>query len=197
MSDDSGGRVAILCPEGEDRAPYEAAITHGGGHPAVISHDRWDASAGGLLIIGETPFITVPPALLAALQAGVPVLGAAHGMHALNIALGGKPPVAVPEPDGKNGKRAVFISPGAKLSYTIAGSGWVAVPLSNLTGIRPAELAPGMMASCYGEDGFIAAFEKPGRNWVIGVQWDAHRIEALPKGFDSLLLALCERAEGE
>ena len=132
-----------------------------------------------------------------AIAAGVPVLGVAHGMHALNTALGGKPPVDVPQPEGKNGKHTVFISPGAKLSYTITGSGWVSVPFSNVTGIRPGELAPGLLASCYREDGFLAAFEMPGRNWVIGVQWDAHKIDSLPKGFDSLLLALCERAEGE
>jgi putative glutamine amidotransferase len=116
-------------------------------------------------------------------------------MHALNVAFGGKLPVRVPQQNGTAAKHTVFISPGAKLSYTIAGSGWVAVPFSNTRGIRPAELAPGLLASCYREDGFLAAIELPGRNWVIGVQWDAHRVSEMPSSFDSLLLALCERAE--
>ena len=42
----------------------------------------------------------------------------------------------------------------------------------------------------------MAAIELPGRNWVIGVQWKAHEIDSLPAGFDSLLLALVERAAG-
>ena len=52
------------------------------------------------------------------------------------------------------------------------------------------------MASCYREDGFVAAIEMPGRNWVIGVQWNAHEINAMPSNFDNLLLALVERATG-
>lgn len=189
--------MAILCPEDEDPATFDAAIVHGGGVPVHL-RGSWDDSVGGLLVIGESPFSGAEtPVIAAAVDSGIPVLGASHGMHALNRVLGGKAPVAISEPEGKNGKHTIFISPGAKLSYTIGGSGWVSVPFTNETGIRPAELAPGMLASCYREDRFVAAFEKPGRNWVIGVQWDAHRIETLPKGFDSLLLALCERSEGE
>ena len=70
------------------------------------------------------------------------------------------------------------------------------VPFSNTMGIKEAALAPGLLASCYREDRFIAALELPGRNWVIGVQWNAHEIDSLPAGFDSLLLALVERAAG-
>ena len=37
----------------------------------------------------------------------------------------------------------------------------------------------------------------PGRKWTIGVQWNVHEIKSLPSGFDSLLLALVERAAGD
>jgi putative glutamine amidotransferase len=189
--------VAVLSPPDEDASPYAAAVTHGGGSALILNiDDPFPASAGGLLAIGGSPFTGNPPrALREALERGLPVLGVGWGMHALNVALGGKPPVRVPQQNGAAAKHTVFISPGAKLSYTIAGSGWVAVPFSNTHGIRPAELAPGLLASCYREDGFLAAIEQPGRSWVIGVQWDAHRIAEMPSSFDSLLLALCERAE--
>ncbi len=124
------------------------------------------------------------------------ILGVGWGMHAINVALGGREPVAVPGASVEPVKMPVFISPGGKLSYTIAGSGWVSVPFSNTEGVRAADLAPGLFASCYREDGFMAAIEMPGRNWVIGVQWNAHEVESMPSGFDSLLLALVERAAG-
>ena len=41
----------------------------------------------------------------------------------------------------------------------------------------------------------VEAIEKPGRDWLIGVQWPAQHIDSTPKGFDSLLLSLVERSE--
>lgn len=193
------GVVAVLSPGGEDDKPFFEAVKHGSGIPLqVASDDDFPAEAGALLVSGTTPFNgDVPPVLTSALEQEIPVLGVGWGMHAVNVALGGKPAVAVPQASGEPTKMPVFISPGAKLSYTIAGSGWVSVLFSNTEGIRPKELAPGLMASCYREDGFLAAIEVPGRNWVIGIQWNVHEVESLPSGFDSLLLALVERAAGE
>lgn len=193
------GVVAVLSPPADDVTPYFEAVKHGSGVPlAVEFKDDVPAEAGALLAIGTSLFDgNVPAILTSALELEMPVLGIGWGMHALNVALGGKPAIAIPEASGDPVKMPVFISPGAKLSYTIAGSGWVSVPFCNSEGIRAIELAPGLLASCYREDGFLAAFELPGRNWVIGVQWNAHEIESLPSGFDSLLLALGERASGE
>jgi gamma-glutamyl-gamma-aminobutyrate hydrolase PuuD len=163
----------------------------------VLADDEPPDSAGALLVIGTSMFDgQVPSVLSAALQRDLPVLGVGWGMHAVNSALAGALAVDVPNTTGEAQRMPVFISPGAKLSYTIAGSGWVTVPFDNTTGIRAKELAPRLMASCYREDGFMAGIELPGRNWVIGVQWNAHEIESLPAGFDSLLLALVERAAG-
>jgi putative glutamine amidotransferase len=92
------------------------------------------------------------------------------------------------------GKRQVFLSPGAKLAYTIGGSGWVTVIDDHEHGIREADKADGVLASAYARDGVIEAIELPGRHWVIGVQWPAHRGAELPAGFDNLLLAFLERA---
>ena len=190
--------VAVLPPPGEDASRYFHAVTHGSGEPVELSADGdIPASAAALLVIGTFPFDgEVPYALSKALEQDLPVLGVGWGMHAVNTALGGAHPVKVPGATGEPQRMPVFISPGAKLSYTIAGSGWVTVPFDNTMGIRAADLGPKFLASCYREDGFTAAIELPGRNWVIGVQWNAHDIESLPAGFDSLLLALVERAEG-
>ena len=190
--------VAIAAAPGEDPVEYFHVVEHGEGSAAAVSHhDDIPVGAGALLVIGTAEFDgAVPHVLEQALGRGMPVLGVGWGMHAINVALGGRMPVPVEGEPGVTGKTLAFISPGGKLSYTIAGSGWVSVPFHNKTGLKPADLAPGMMASCYREDGFVAAMEMPGRNWVIGVQWNAHEIDAMPSNFDNLLLALVERAEG-
>ena len=197
-NDVDSGVVAVLTPQGDAPESYFSAVSHGSGIPVSSETDRdLPDSAAALLVIGVTAFDGhVPKPLAQALKQKMPVLGVGWGMHALNVALGGDMPVAIPEAPSEPTKSPIFISPGAKLSYTIAGSGWVSVPFSNSQGLRAGDLATGLMASCYREDGFIAAFELPGRNWTIGVQWNAHEIDSLPSGFDSLLLALVERAAG-
>ena len=87
-----------------------------------------------------------------------------------------------------------FSPPGAKVSYTIGGSGWVTVNSAHQFGITEAQLAPALLASAFADDRVIEAIELPGRHWVVGVQWRAHLIDELPGGFDSLLLAFVERA---
>ena len=140
----------------------------------------------------------LPIALMEALARDIPVLGIGWGMQALNVALGGSPPVPVeghgPGPDSGPVKQQIFLSPGGKVSYTIGGSGWVSVPCGHTHGIRSAQMAPGLLASAYARDGVVEALERPGRHWAIGVQWRAHLTANLPKGFDNLLLALVERA---
>ena len=187
--------VAVLVPAGEDTALWLAAIGHGGGKPELTgTSGPLPSDAGGLLVGGTADFGGTPlPALQQALDADMPVLGVCGGMHAINCALGGREPVPVPAASA-TGRQTIFMSPGGKLSYTIAGSGWVGVPFSNPTGIRSQELSPALFASCYREDGFLAGIEMPGHRWVMGVQWEAQKTGDMPRGFDSLLLALCERA---
>lgn len=190
--------VAVLTSPEESTSTYHSAVLHGEGNPVSVEADHeLPANAGALLAIGVAPFDgSIPKILATALEQKLPVLGVGWGMHVVNVAMGGGMPVAVLEQPSEPTKMPVFISPGSKLSYTIAGSGWVSVPFSNTEGIRSAELAPGLMGSCYREDNFLAAVEAPGRNWVLGVQWSADEVDVMPSGFDSILLALVERAAG-
>jgi putative glutamine amidotransferase len=89
----------------------------------------------------------------------------------------------------------VFLAPGGKVSYTIAGSGWVTVPSAHTHGLMPGHVADGLLSSAYAEDRVVEAIEKPGHDWLIGIQWPAHLSDSTPRGFDSLLLALVERSQ--
>ena len=203
----NAARVALLVQPGDPESPYASAIEHGGGLPVAC-----DASAtvlpvgvGGLMVAGSGAFVDsepVPKALLQAIEGRFPVLGIGWGMHALNVAFGGQPPVPVErhgQPDRATGeepvKHPVFIAPGGKVSYTIAGSGWVTVPSAHTHGLKPGQVADGLLSSVYAEDQVVEAIEKPGHDWLIGVQWPAHLTGTTPKGFDSLLLALVERSQ--
>ncbi|MEE8046994.1 MAG: gamma-glutamyl-gamma-aminobutyrate hydrolase family protein [Dehalococcoidia bacterium] len=195
-------QVALLVRPGEPEQPFIDAIEHGEGHAVLFNpSDDLPESIGGLLVAGVGAFEgsdTVPPALAQAIDAGFPVLGVGWGMHALNVALGGLRPIRVQghgDPTEEPTKHPLFMAPGGKVGYTIAGSGWVTVPSAHTHGLLPAQVADGLLSSVYAEDQVVEAIEMPGREWLIGVQWPAHLTDRTPKGFDSLLLALVERSE--
>jgi gamma-glutamyl-gamma-aminobutyrate hydrolase PuuD len=200
-------RVALLVQAGGPEQPFARAIEHGGGLPVLCKTPATElpSHVGGLLVAGtgalgemETP----PAALLQAIEGRLPVLGIGWGMHALNVALGGRPPLPVKghgapgqQPGEELATHPVFLAPGGKVSYTIAGSGWVTVPSAHTHGLMPGQVADGLLSSVYAEDQVVEAIEKPGHDWLIGVQWPAHLSAVTPKGFDSLLLALVERSQ--
>ncbi|MBT4125922.1 MAG: C26 family cysteine hydrolase domain-containing family [Chloroflexi bacterium] len=195
-------RVALLVRPGENPQPFIDAIKHGEGEAVVLGEsDSFPCDIGGLLVAGEGAYEaseSIPTALAQAIEGSFPVLGIGWGMHALNIALGGQPPIKVEghgHPDEDLTKHPLFMAPGGKVGYTIAGSGWVTVPSAHTHGLLPAQVADGLLSSVYAEDQVVEAIEMPGREWLIGVQWPAHLHERTPKGFDSLLLALVERSE--
>ncbi len=195
-------RVGLLVRSGENPQPYGDAVAHGDGEAVVLTAaGNLPDNVGGLLIAGEGAYEsseTVPGALIQAIEGGFPVLGIGWGMHTLNIALGGQPPIRLEghgDPFEKPVKHPVFMAPGGKVGYTIGGSGWVTVPSAHTHGLLPAQVADGLLSSVYAEDRVVEAIEKPGREWLIGIQWPAHLPALTPKGFDSLLLALVERSE--
>ena len=182
--------------------PFADAIAAIGGHTTPLAPGTaMPETATGLLLAGEcdaTSDSAISAAVIRAAGMGIPVLGIGWGMYAINAAYGGDPPACVDghgsEPDGGSGRHRIFLAPGAKLSYTIGGSGWVTVNSAHRLGITEAQLAPDLLSSAFSEDRVIEAVELPGRNWVIGVRWRAHIFQELPSGFDSVLLAFVERA---
>ena len=205
---------ALIAAPGENSATYSEALRALGAEPVILTPDvRLHTGAGGLLVFGETTFGTLkekpPSALLDAIDADIPVLGIGWGMHALNVTLGGKPPirladavVAGPRPGRRGrvpdlGRTRTFLTLGGKVAATIGAGGPVATPGPGEFAIREAETAPGMMASAYDMGtGAIEALEMPGYHWVIGVTWPLHRPELLPTRFDNLLAAFAERSTG-
>ena len=136
-----------------------------------------------------------------ALEANIPILASGSGMHILNTAMRGDDPRPTPQHiggvKGDMVRNSVFLAPGAKVSSTIGGSGWLTIPCRHSSGLSQARLAPGLMTSMISDDRDVEAFEMPGRRWVIGVQWDVLGAIKMPRGFDGILMSFVERATGQ
>ncbi len=203
---------ALITAPGEDPEIFAPALREFGPEPTLLAPGaELSAGVGGLLVFGESVSGTIvespPPALISAIEADMPVLGVGWGMHALNVALGGKPPVrlddavvAGPRPGRKGrgvelGAMRTFLTLGGKVAATIGAGGPVATPGPGEYAIREAEKAPGLMASAYDiGTGAIEALEMPGYHWIIGVVWPLHKPDLLPSRFDNIVAAFVERS---
>jgi putative glutamine amidotransferase len=117
-----------------------------------------------------------------ALARELPILGVCRGMQLLNVALGGtlwqdiheQMPRSMPhaEPvkvsEWTELRHSVEILSGTKLA-AILGAGTRKVNSLHHQAIK--ELAPGCVISARAPDGVIEGIEKPGRSFLLGVEW--------------------------
>ena len=137
----------------------------------------------------------------AALDDDMPIYAVGGGMHLLNAAFGGKPPVAVSDhiDAGDDGAASayhhIYIAPGSRLAAVVGSGGFVRVNSRHEFGLREAQKSPWLLASAYSlEDGVIEGLESTRHRWVIGVQFRPERRMEVPPHFDRLFQSLLERA---
>ena len=195
--------IGIILPECENPHDYLAFFERLYKDYEILDKHSPISSCVGLLCVGNRNFFMpedIPLALSQSKKTDIPVLGIGWGMEMLNLAYGGKhEPKKNIRDDTQNTfntKHRVFLSPGGKVSFIIGGSGWVTVPRNNNKGIPNHLLASDFFVSAYAQDRTAQAIEKPGHNWVIGVQWPLCELADLPSGFDNLLIAFIERSTG-
>ena len=172
---------------------------------ATVNVDaQFPPNAAGLLIYApnDASFnLDVSTTVQQAIRARVPVLASATGMHLLNTALDGDSPHETAShthaEDDERRRNSIFLAPGAKVSSTIGGSGWLSIQCDHRNGISQADLATDLMASAIADDRVVEAFEMPGHQWVIGVQWDVFSANPMPRGFDAVWMAFMERVAGD
>jgi putative glutamine amidotransferase len=140
----------------------------------------------------------------AARQRELPILGICRGIQLINVALGGTLyqdlPSERPGPVDHNraGTRtdrshAIRLAPGS-LAAEVLGAESVRVNSFHHQGIR--DLAPGLVATGWSEDGLIEAVEAAaGQPWLLAVQWHPEEMHAESAAPDrGLFTALVERA---
>jgi len=142
----------------------------------------------------------------AARQRGLPILGICRGIQVINVAMGGTLyqdlPSERPGPLDHNPALArtershpVRILAGSRVAAAL-GRDRVTVNSFHHQAVR--DLAPGLLASGWTEDGLIEAVETPdGEPWLLGVQWHPEEMHADARAPEhGLFRALVERAAG-
>ena len=199
-------RLAVVADAFHRVAAIIDAVTDGAVLPIEVAYDDAMTDVAGLFIYAPHDSTLEGDAgaiVEDALACGVPILGSASGMHALNRAFGAAPSPILGHDDGADdspARVATFLAPGAKVSSTIGGSGWLTLPRAGKRAISQAALSPRLMPSALASDRTVVAYELPGHSWAIGVQWDVLRLatgdDAMPRGFDAVWLAFVERVRG-
>ncbi|MDF5757145.1 gamma-glutamyl-gamma-aminobutyrate hydrolase family protein [Spongiactinospora sp. TRM90649] len=192
-------REAVVSPPS-----YAKAVTRAGGAPVIIPPLRPDVVddyvrglsglvlAGGVEIdptlYGEQPDDRVEDpqphrdrfelALArAAVEADVPILAIARGMHVLNIAQGGSLIGWLPEAVGHERHHetqtphTIQVSVSSKLGKALGDSVEVAAP--HRQAVR--RLGSGLIAVAWADDQIVEGVELQGHRFGVGVQWHPER----------------------
>jgi len=187
---------AVLLP-----ASYPGAIALAGGEPVLLptgsASDAVVRRLDGLVLTGGAD---VDPArygqqpgphtgmtrpdrddtesvlLRAALDGGVPVLAVCRGLQLLNVVLGGDlvqhlpdlPGVGTHDPGtGSFADHEVATVPGTVVAALLGGRVGAHCHHHQAVG----RLAPSLVVAATAEDGTVEAVERPGEQFVLGVQW--------------------------
>lgn len=176
-------------------------ITNFGANPINLKKSKND-KISSLILVSDNEFqskdkVRALELLKKSLRERIPILCINWGMYLLNSFFGGRDPILIESNhhNGKELKHPVFISPGGKLSYTIGGSGWVTIPSNHEFALTHKQLSDELISTIYSEDRMLHGIELPGKSWVVGVQWQAHKIQNNPKGFDNLLRYISDKVE--
>jgi putative glutamine amidotransferase len=142
----------------------------------------------------------------AARQRGIPILGICRGIQVINVAMGGTLYQDLPSersgPVDHNPPRArtdrshpVRVLAGSRVAAAL-GRDRVSVNSFHHQAVR--DLAPGLLASGWTEDGLIEAVETAdGEPWLLAVQWHPEEMHAEARAPEhGLFRALVERAAG-
>ena len=132
-----------------------------------------------------------------ALAAGLPVLGVCRGAQLLNVALGGTLDQHVPDTLGHErhrpapgifGKTRVTLRPGSALAGLLGEE--IKVACHHHQALDA--IAPGLAVTGLSDDGTVEAVERPGRAFVLGVQWHPEENGEDLRLFEALVAAARE-----
>lgn len=146
----------------------------------------------------------------AAAQArGLPVLGICRGFQAINVLSGGS---LLQDVDGHAGPswghgpaatHPLRVAPGSRLARVLfpanARGGVLQVNSYHHQAIRPADLAPGLVASAWAASpagDLVEGLEAADGRFVIGVQCHPERTESTPPAFERLFAVFVDAARG-
>ncbi len=154
----------------------------------------------------------------AAEERGAPVLGICRGLQAINVFMGGR---LVQHVDGHQGPsfgegdpviHRFTLVPGSRLARILDGQSGnagaegaigasngvsFAVNSYHHQAVRAPDLAPGLVAAGFADDGggkLVEALESADARWIFAVQFHPERVETTPHAFERLFAAFVDAA---
>lgn len=137
----------------------------------------------------------------AAVARGVPVLGLCRGLQAINVFSGGSLLQHVAGHAGAaygHGPAATHplrLEPGSRLAGWLGQPAALEVNSYHHQGIRPSDLAPGLVASAWADSSagdLVEGVEAADGRFVVGVQCHPERTESTPDAFERVFAAFVE-----
>jgi putative glutamine amidotransferase len=137
----------------------------------------------------------------AATERRVPVLGLCRGLQAINVFSGG---ALLQHVDGHAGAawghgqaatHPLRVDPESRLAGWVGGRGSLDVNSYHHQGIRPADLAPGLVATAWAGSSagdLVEGLEAADGRFIVGVQCHPERTESTPEAFERLFAAFVE-----
>ena len=87
----------------------------------------------------------------------------------------------------------LFLSPGAKISHIIGGSGWIKTNFLSSRELKLENLPESFFGSIISKTGNIIAYERSGNVWIFGISWDIFDSIHLPKGFNKIFTVFIDK----
>ena len=87
----------------------------------------------------------------------------------------------------------LFLSPGAKISHIIGGSGWIKTNFLPSRELKLENLPESFFGSIISKTGNIIAYERSGSVWIFGISWDIFDSINLPKGFNKIITVFIDK----
>ena len=140
------------------------------------------------LIISEKLNTRIKLFLKAALKNKIPILAYQKGFTALIEN-------SMNKTYEKNNKQSdyLFLSPGAKISHIIGGSGWIKTNFMPVRELKLKNLPESFFGSIMSKTGNIIAYERSGSVWMFGISWDIFNSINLPKGFNKIITVFIDK----
>jgi putative glutamine amidotransferase len=137
-----------------------------------------------------------------AAAAGKPLLGICRGIQVMNVALGGGliqhvegHAQVINSFDGPPTQHAIRVEEGSLLARTLQNGASNVVNTYHHQVVAADDIAPGLRATAWAEDGMVEALEMPGHPYYIGVQWHPERMYEIGPEHRNLFRALIEAAK--
>ena len=170
---------------------------------ADLDPARYGQPLGGSVDIDPDRDALEADAWSAASARSVPILGLCRGLQAINVFSGG---TLLQHVDGHIGAawgrgpaatHPLRVEPGTALAGLVGADGPLVVNSYHHQGIRPADLAPGLVASAWADSSagaLVEGLEAVDGRFLIGVQCHPERTDTSPATFERLFAAFVAAA---